>query len=294
MIFDGVRAIHIDMILFDGKKLSRKILSEFKETVVGMTEKFRLGIVVVGGNPAVKSFIAQKRKAADGVGIDTRVYPFPAEITTNELRKRISEIVHEKRNSAVIIQLPLPGHINTQYILNSVPPEKDADVLSARAVGNFSVGKSPIMPPVAGAIKALFEEYGIDYKNKYIVILGAGNLVGKPTALWLLNEKATFSVIRSATRHPEEFLRQADIIISGIGKPGFITGNMVKDGVVLIDAGTSESEGPSTGLGIKKLVGDADFDSVSAKCSYITPVPGGVGPLTVTMLFKNLVTLSKK
>jgi len=294
MIFDGVRAIHIDMILFDGKKLSRKILSEFKETVVGMTEKFRLGIVVVGGNPAVKSFIAQKRKAADDVGIDTRVYPFPAEITTNELRKRISEIVHEKRNSAVIIQLPLPGHINTQYILNSVPPEKDADVLSARAVGNFSVGKSPIMPPVAGAIKALFEEYGIDYKNKYIVILGAGNLVGKPTALWLLNEKATFSVIRSATRHPEEFLRQADIIISGIGKPGFITGNMVKDGVVLIDAGTSESEGPSTGLGIKKLVGDADFDSVSAKCSYITPVPGGVGPLTVTMLFKNLVTLSKK
>ena len=294
MIFDGVRAIHIDMILFDGKKLSRKILSEFKETVVGMTEKFRLGIVVVGGNPAVKSFIAQKRKAADDVGIDTRVYPFPAEITTNELRKRISEIVHEKRNSAVIIQLPLPGHINTQYILNSVPPEKDADVLSARAVGNFSVGKSPIMPPVAGAIKALFEEYGIDYKNKYIVILGAGNLVGKPTALWLLNEKATFTVIRSATRHPEEFLRQADIIISGIGKPGFITGNMVKDGVVLIDAGTSESEGPSTGLGIKKLVGDADFDSVSAKCSYITPVPGGVGPLTVTMLFKNLVTLSKK
>jgi len=294
MIFDGVRAIHIDMILFDGKKLSRKILSELKETVVGMTEKFRLGIVVVGGNPAVKSFIAQKRKAADDVGIDTRVYPFPAEITTNELRKRISEIVHEKRNSAVIIQLPLPGHINTQYILNSVPPEKDADVLSARAVGNFSVGKSPIMPPVAGAIKALFEEYGIDYKNKYIVILGAGNLVGKPTALWLLNEKATFSVIRSATRHPEEFLRQADIIISGIGKPGFITGNMVKDGVVLIDAGTSESEGPSTGLGIKKLVGDADFDSVSAKCSYITPVPGGVGPLTVIMLFKNLVTLSKK
>jgi len=282
------------MILLDGKKLSRKILSEFKETVVGMTEKFRLGIVVVGGNPAVKSFIAQKRKAADDVGIDTRVYPFPAEITTNELRKRISEIVHEKRNSAVIIQLPLPGHINTQYILNSVPPEKDADVLSARAVGNFSVGKSPIMPPVAGAIKALFEEYGIDYKNKYIVILGAGNLVGKPTALWLLNEKATFSVIRSATRHPEEFLRQADIIISGIGKPGFITGNMVKDGVVLIDAGTSESEGPSTGLGIKKLVGDADFDSVSAKCSYITPVPGGVGPLTVIMLFKNLVTLSKK
>ena len=282
------------MILLDGKKLSRKILSELKETVVGMTEKFRLGIVVVGGNPAVKSFIAQKRKAADGVGIDTRVYPFSAEITTNELRKRISEIVHEKRNSAVIIQLPLSEHINTQYILNSVPPEKDADVLSARAVGNFSVGKSPIMPPVAGAIKALFEEYGIDYKNKYIVILGAGNLVGKPTALWLLNEKATFTVIRSATRHPEEFLRQADIIISGIGKPGFITGNMVKDGVVLIDAGTSESEGPSTGLGIKKLVGDADFDSVSAKCSYITPVPGGVGPLTVIMLFKNLVTLSKK
>lgn len=281
------------MILFDGKKLSQKIMGEVKEKVVSTTEKLRLGIVVVGENPAVKSFIAQKRKAADGVGIDTRVYPFPAEITTNELRKRISEIVHEKRNTSVIIQLPLPEHISTQYILNSVPPEKDADMLSARAVGNFAVGKSPIMPPVAGAVKALFEEYGIDYKNKYIVILGAGNLVGKPVALWLLNEKATFSVVRSVTKHPEEFLRQADIIISGIGKPEFITGDMVKGGAVLIDAGTSESGGPLTGLGIKKLVGDMDFDSVSAKAAYLTPVPGGIGPLTVAVLLKNVVTLAK-
>ncbi|MBI2122096.1 MAG: bifunctional 5,10-methylenetetrahydrofolate dehydrogenase/5,10-methenyltetrahydrofolate cyclohydrolase [Candidatus Sungbacteria bacterium] len=280
------------MILLDGKKLAEKILDEVKKDVAGLDEKPRLAIVLVGKNTAIEKFIEQKKKAAKSVGIDVCIYPFDQAISTNELRKRLSEIVHEKKNTGVIVQLPLPEQIHVQYILNAITPEKDVDVLSSRAIGNFSTGRSKIMPPVAGAIKALFEEYGIDYKNKHVVILGAGNLVGKPTALWLLNEKATFSVIRSSTRHPEEFLQQADIIISGIGKPGFITGNMIKDGAVLIDAGTSESEGPSTGLGVKKLVGDVDFESVAAKCSFLTPVPGGVGPLTVALLFKNLVAIS--
>lgn len=273
------------MIILDGKKLSQKILEEVKQEIAALEQKLRLAVVVVGNDPVVTKFIAQKRKAADEVGIDVRVYPFEESITTNELRKRMNEIVHEERNTGVIVQLPLPAHINPQYILNSVTAEKDVDVLSARSIGNFAVGKSPIMPPIAGAVKALFEEYKIDYKNKYLVILGAGNLVGKPTALWLLNEKATFSIVCSSTKNPKEFLQNADIIISGIGKPKFITGDLVKDGVAVIDAGTSESEG--------KVVGDVDFDSVAPKCSFITPVPGGVGPVTVAMLLKNLITLSQ-
>lgn len=272
------------MILLDGKKLSQKILDEAKRKIAEFSEKLRLGVVVVGEDPAVKKFIQQKKKAAEAVGIDVRLYPFDAAITTNELRRRLAEIVHEKRNTGVIIQLPLPEQINTQYILNSVTPEKDVDMLSARAIGNFATGKSRILPPVAGAVKAFFEEYEIDYKSKYIVVAGAGKLVGKPVALWLLNEKATFSVIRSAAEKPEEFLRRADIIISGVGKPKFITGGMVKDGVVIIDAGTSESEG--------KIAGDVDFESVAPKAAYITPVPGGVGPVTVAMLLRNLVTLA--
>lgn len=283
------------MVLLDGKKLSQKILDEVKRDVSTMEKKLRLAVVVVGKDPVVEKFIQQKKRAAELVGIDVRIYPFEESITTNELRKRVAEIMHEEKNTGVIIQLPLPPQINAQYILNSVTPEKDVDVLSARALGNFVVGKSPtraspsgyspVMPPVAGAIKALFDEYKIDYKSKNIVIVGAGNLVGKPVALWLLNEKFTFSVVRSSTKGPEEFTTRADVIISGIGKHKFITGDIVKEGVVVVDAGTSESGG--------KVVGDVDFDSVAPKASFITPVPGGVGPVTVAILLKNLVTLAK-
>jgi methylenetetrahydrofolate dehydrogenase (NADP+)/methenyltetrahydrofolate cyclohydrolase len=274
------------MVLLDGKKLSQKILEEVRQEIAALNLKLRLAAVVVGKDPLVEKFIQQKKKAAESVGIDVRIYPFETAITTNELRKRLAEIVHEEKNTGIIIQLPLPEHISTQYILNSVTPEKDVDVLSARAIGNFAVGKSPIMPPVAGAVKAFFEEYKIDYKSKYTVLVGAGNLVGRPAALWLFGEKVTFSVLRSTTENPAEFLRRADIIISGIGNPKFITGDMVKEGVVIMDAGTSESEG--------RITGDVDFESVAPKASYITPVPGGIGPVTVAILFKNLLTLAKR
>lgn len=274
------------VILLDGRKLSQKILDGVEVEVKKVGKKLRLAAVVLGNDPVVEKFVAQKKKTAEAVGVDVRIFQFEASITTNELRKRLSEIVHEKKNTGVIIQLPLPEHINAQYILNSVTPEKDVDVLSARMIGNFIIGKSSILPPVVGAIKALFNEYEIDYKNKYVVVAGAGNLVGQPTALWLLNEKVTFSVVRSGTENPKEFLRRADVIISGVGKPKFIRGDMVKEGVIIIDAGTSESGG--------KIVGDVDFDSVAPKASYVTPVPGGVGPVTVAILLKNLLTLTKQ
>lgn len=274
------------MILLNGKKCAEEILERVREKVSAFKKRLRLAVVVVGEDPAVRSFIAKKKQAGESIGIDVRVYPFPETITTNELRKRIAEIVHEKKNSGVIIQLPLPEYINRQYILNAVTPEKDVDVLSSRAIGNFVVDKSPILPPMVGAVKALFEEYGIEYRGKTIVVAGAGTLVGKPIALWLLSEHVHFSITTSETLDAGETLRRADIIITGIGKSGFITGDMVKDGVVVIDAGTSESEG--------KIAGDVDFESVSKKASALTPVPGGVGPVTVAVLFRNLVTLAQR
>ncbi|MFY9462162.1 MAG: bifunctional 5,10-methylenetetrahydrofolate dehydrogenase/5,10-methenyltetrahydrofolate cyclohydrolase [Candidatus Sungiibacteriota bacterium] len=273
------------MILLDGKKLSQKILDELKDKIAKTKKQLRLAAVVVGKNPVTGKFIEQKKKTAANIGVAFRVYDFDEKISTNELRKRLADIVHEAKNTGVIIQLPLPAHINAQYILNAIPPEKDVDVLSARASGNFYVGKSEVLPPVVGAVKTFFEEYGIEYKGKNAVVVGAGKLVGKPVAAWLTNEGVVVSVVNEYTKDISEFTKKADIIISGAGKSKLITGEMVKDGAIVVDAGTSESEG--------KIVGDVDFDSVSAKASYITPVPGGVGPLTVAMLFKNLVTLAK-
>lgn len=274
------------MILLDGKKLSQKILDEIKKEVAGTAAKLRLAVVMVGENAVIQKFVAQKKKVADSVGIEVRIYAFPGDITTNELRKKLSEIVHEKKNTGVIVQLPLPDHINTQYILNSVTPEKDVDMLSARSLGNFVVGKSSIISPVAGSVKFFFDSYEIPYRGKNIIIAGAGNLVGRPLTLWLLSEKATFSVINKDTPDPVSFFKTADIIISGMGQPNFIKGDMVKEGVVIIDAGTSESGG--------KLVGDVEFASVALKASYITPVPGGVGPVAIAILLCNLLALSSQ
>lgn len=280
------------MTIIDGKKIAEEIKDVLKKEVAATNKKLRLAVVYVGENPASAKFIEQKKKFGKEIGVDTRAYNFPDDISTNELRKKIAEIVHIKQNTGVIIQLPLPPQINTQYILNSVPPEKDPDMLSARSVGIFAVGKSAVLSPVVGAIKTIFEKYKVEYKNKYVVLMGAGNLVGKPTAIWLLNEKAAFSVVINSTKNPEEFLKKADIIISGIGKPKFITGDMIKNGVVIIDCGTSIAKGVNL-VSKSRLFGDVDSDSVSKKASFITPVPGGVGPITVAMLFQNLVNLVK-
>ena len=273
------------MILLDGRKLAEKVLGGLKEEIAKRKKLLRLAVVIVGENSVTLKFIEQKKKAAEFLGVGIHIYPFEESITTNALRKRIGEIVHEAKNTGVIVQLPLPVHINAQYILNAIPPEKDVDVLSARALGNFYVGRSVVLPPVVGAVKVFFDEYNIEYRNKYAVVVGVGKLVGKPVAARLINEGVALSVVNEYTKDIGEFIRKADIIISGVGKPKLITSDMVKDGVIVIDAGVSEAEG--------KTVGDVDFDSVSVKASYITPVPGGVGPLTVAVLFKNLLNLAE-
>ena len=273
------------MILLDGRKLSQKILAEIKKDIEKNGKPLKLAVLVAGHDPATKNFIFQKEKAARSIGIEVLLHRFDVEIKTEDLCRKIVEISSDKNVNGVIVQLPLPPHIDRQRILDAIPPEKDIDVLSAHAVAAFASGRHWVMPPVAGAVKAFFEEYGIDYKNKRIAVVGAGNLVGKPVALWLGQEGISFYVMTEASRNPQDILRQADIIISGTGKPRWITGDMVKEGAVVIDAGTSESGG--------EIAGDVDFDSVSEKASFLTPVPGGVGPVTVAVLLRNLVVLAQ-
>lgn len=272
------------MVMLDGKALAEKILAVLKDEYDRLPKKPALAAVVVGGDTVVRKFIERKKNIARELGVDFRVYDYPVEISTNELRKRIATVVHDTDPTGLIIQLPLPPHVNQQYILNAVPPGKDVDVLSARAVGDFAVGKSDILPPVVAAVKALLEEYRVDYRAKHVLVLGAGTLVGRPVVLWLANEKISFTLADEHTRDLSTRTKQADIIISGVGKPGIVNGGMVQEGAVVLDAGTSESAG--------KLVGDIDFDSVSKKAAYLTPVPGGVGPLTVAMVYRNLLTLA--
>lgn len=273
------------MILVDGKAIAARILDKVRSEVVASKKKLRLGAVVVGDDAVTRHFVVEKRRVAESVGIDVRVYPFPETVGANELRARIVEIVHEPHNTGVIVQLPLPPHLPRQHILNAVTPEKDVDMLSARAVGNFTVGKELLVPPVVGAIQEIAATHGVTFVGKNVVVVGAGPLVGRPVVLWLLRSGVTFSVMSTSTPDHASFLRSADIIISGIGKPRFITGAMVKTGVAAFDAGTAESEG--------KIAGDFDYDSVALKCSLITPVPGGIGPLTVAVLLRNLTLLTR-
>lgn len=274
-----------NMIIVDGKAIAAHILDEIRNEVVASKKKLRLAVVVVGDDAVTRHFVVEKRRVAESIGIDIRVYPFPETVMPNELRARINEIVRERHNTGVIVQLPLPPHLPRQHILNAVTAEKDVDMLSARAVGSFAVGKGALAPPVVGAIQEIAAAHGVEFAGKHIVVVGAGPLVGRPVALWLLRSGATFTVVRKSTPNPASFLRSADIIISGIGKPHFITGAMVKEGVAVFDAGTAESEG--------KMAGDFDYDSVAPLCSLITPVPGGIGPLTTALLLHNLTVLNR-
>jgi len=287
------------MKILDGKKLSERILANLKKEIKNHRLKSRLAVISVGENPISQIFINQKEMACEKIGINFKLFKFPTKIKNSELKKEISGIVKNPANSGVIIQLPLPKKFLPEEILNLISEEKDIDVLSENSLGKFyqalpsfssknfgGQGTLKILPPTVQGILYLFKNYKIDLKGKNVVIVGAGRLVGFPLAIQLLKEKATVSVLNEFTKDAPSFLKKADILISGVGKPNLIKGNMIKRGVIVIDAGTSVKNG--------RLVGDVDFKSVSQRASYITPVPGGVGPLTVACLLENLVKLLKK
>lgn len=245
------------MKILNGKKLAEKILDNLKSQVKKKRLKLKLAIVLVNRDPVSAIFIRQKQKACRKVGIDFELFKFSSRISAVKLKKEIRKIAENPDNSGIVIQLPLPRNLNTEKILNLIPAEKNIEILS----------------PVVCGIEHILKEYKISLKGKNIVLVGRGRLVGRPLAGWLRKQKIKFSNI--------DKIKKADIIISGAGKPNLIKGGMVKKGAIVIDAGTSFGQG--------KLLGDVDFKNVSKKASYITPVPGGIGPMTVACLLKNLV-----
>ncbi len=293
-------------MLLDGKKISQKVLDELRPEIEGLNarlypHKLRLDILMVGDHPPSLTFVRRKKEIGESLGIRVKVHHFSAgiplrqvsvkDISSNQLREEVNRICKNRLVHGVLVQLPLPAHLNEQSILNIVPESKDVDVLGKDACGKFYTETELILPSTLAGILRLLQEYGIsDFVGKNVVVVGAGKLVGKPAINYFMRKGVSASAfnIRSKTSDKETYLRNADIIISGAGVAGLITGDWVKEGVIVVDAGTSKD--PQTG----KLVGDADFATVAPKASYTTPVPGGVGPMTVAMIFYNLVQLAKQ
>ncbi len=273
------------MKILDGKKLSEEILKDLKREIKTKRLKLKLAVVLVGNDLGSQVYVRKKQEACEDIGIDFGLFKFFSKINESKLKKEIEKIAKNPANSGVIIQLPLPKGFDSQEFLNLIPSKKDVDVLSEINIGKFYVGTLPISPPTTKGIRYLLKEYKISIGGKNVVLVGAGRLVGRPLTLWLLKEKATISIVDEYTKNIPYFTKKADIIISGVGKPHLITANMVKKGVVIIDVGIFRRKG--------RLVGDVEFKGVSKKASYITPVIGGVGPMTVACLLENLVKLSE-
>ncbi len=274
-------------MVIDGKKIADRILAGLKNKVAGIKNPPYLAAVLVGpstdSGQASRRFLELKKKAAESIGIECRIYEFPENISNGELRKKLNQIVKATTCGGMIIELPLPVHLNAQAILNAVPEEKDPDVLSQKTQGVFFTGRSKILPPSAEAVKQIFEEYKIEPRGKSATVFGYGLLVGRPISHWLASQGAAVTVINEFTENPAELSKKADIIISGVGKPGLIGPDMVRESAVVIDFGFANTK--------KGIAGDVDFEEVSKKASLITPVPGGTGPIVIAAVLKNFVEL---
>lgn len=270
--------------ILQGEEIAKRTLEDLKGKVA--SRRLKLVVVQVGKNAVSETYIHKKEEAARELGIDFEVHKLSQEISQVELKSRVEAIGKDNAVSGMIIQLPLPKHLNQQEILDAIPLEKDVDVLSSESFGLFAVGRSRILPPTVGAVLLLLQEYGITIKGKNVAIVGAGRLVGLPLAIWGMREGGTIFVANEYTQDLSLCTKKADILISGVGKPRLIKSDMVKKGAVVIDAGTSVEGG--------KTKGDVDFPRVAKKAGFITPVPGGVGPLTVACLLKNLFVVGRK
>lgn len=278
-------------MIIDGNKIKEEIKQELRQKVVRLGNKISLGVIWVGENPVSGRYIRMKKVFGEEIGITVNVYKFPDSVGAEELIKKVKEI--SGKESGIIIQLPLPATLDSKLVLSAIPSGKDVDLLSEKIYADFENGMSKILPPVVGAIKEILEQSGItedQISGLDVVLVGRGKLVGKPAAVWFKNLGANVILLGRDTKDISEFTKTADVIISGAGVPGIIKPEMLPEksetkfgGVILIDASTSDVGG--------KLEGDADPTCVE-KCSIFSPVPGGVGPITVAMLFKNLLTLN--
>lgn len=272
-------------IILDGKKISEKIFKELEEKNSRLEKKPSLAVILIGNDPASELYVGIKEKKSKALGINFLKTTYPENIDEKTVLDKISRLNNDKNIDAILVQMPLPKHINSKKIIQAISPKKDADGITPENIGKISIGTKPYAYPCTpkGIIK-LLEEYKIEIQGKHAVIIGRSNIVGKPLSQMLLNKNATVTICHSYTKNLKNITKTADILISAVGNPKIVTKDMVKQNAVVIDVGTSKSEG--------KTLGDVDFENVLPISSYITPVPGGVGPMTIACLMQNTFELA--
>ena len=271
--------------LIDGKQISKEIKDELKELVAKKKEEgmeATLAVNQVGNDPASSVYVGNKKKACEYIGIHSLAYELPEETTQDELVELINKLNKDNSVHGILVQLPLPKHMCEDDIIKTIAPEKDVDGFHPQSVGALSIGQKGFVSCTPAGVIQLLKRSGIEIEGKECVVLGRSNIVGKPMALLLLRENGTVTICHSKTKDLKEVTKRADILIVAVGRPKMVTADYVKEGAVVIDVGIHRMEN-------QKLCGDVDFDSVEPVASYITPVPGGVGPMTIAMLMNNCV-----
>lgn len=275
--------------IINGKEVAARVKAEVRGEVLSLKEKgidTGLAVVIVGNDPASRVYVNSKKKACEEVGINSYEYALPEETTQDELLKLVGELNADERVDGILVQLPLPKHIDENAIINAISPQKDVDAFHPFNVGRIMIGEYNFLPCTPAGVMELIKSAGIELSGKDCVVIGRSNIVGKPMAMLLLHKNATVTICHSKTRNLKEICSKADVVVAAVGRANFVTADMVKDGAVVIDVGINR-------LPDGKLCGDVDFDGVKEKAGYITPVPGGVGPMTIAMLMKNTLTSSK-
>ena len=283
----------------DGKKVAAEIRREIADEVKMLRESGKkiphLAAIIIGNNGSSETYVANKIKDCEEVGFHSTLIRFTAEISENELLEKIDELNSDQDVDGFIVQLPLPGHISENKVIEAIDPAKDADGFHPVNLGKMMIGLPCYLPATPYGIIELIKRYKIVTAGKFCVVIGRSNIVGRPVSI-LLSQKgidATVVLIHSRTKNIANLMRQADIIVAAIGSPSFVTADMVRDGAVVIDVGTTRVSAPETKSGYK-LTGDVDFENVAHKCSFITPVPGGVGPMTRVSLLRNTLMSVKQ
>ena len=278
------------MQIIDGKKVSAEVKEQVKQQVLQLQAEHGitpgLAVVIVGDDPASRVYVNNKKKACELVGFRSEEYALPEKTTQEELLNLVNELNEKKDINGILVQLPLPKHLDDKVVIEAINPIKDVDAFHAVNVGKIMLGEYDFLPCTPAGVMEMLHSYDISVSGKNCVVIGRSNIVGKPMAMLLLHENATVTICHSKTVNLSEVCSQADILVAAVGRPKFVTADMVKEGAVVIDVGMDRDENG-------KLCGDVDFENVKDKCSYITPVPGGVGPMTIATLMKNTIKACK-
>lgn len=275
--------------IIDGKIISANVKEKVKQGVEELNKKgisVGLAVIIVGEDPASKVYVANKKKACEALGIISEEYALPETTTEKELLSLIDKLNNKKSINGILCQLPLPKHLNEKIIINSISPEKDVDAFHPSNVGKIMIGDYDFAPCTPAGVMEMLSYENIDVEGKNCVVIGRSNIVGKPMGMLLLHKNGTVTICHSKTKNLKEICKNADILVAAVGKANFVSADMVKDGAVVIDVGMNRENG--------KLCGDVDFENVKEKAFAITPVPGGVGPMTISILMKNTLTAAKK